>query len=59
MSQVPTAEAWPKIERFSCLLKDKNARYVKIFAKNIGRCPAWHPGAGGKAWLFTDEIVVE
>ena len=34
------------------------ARYIKVSAKNIGRCPPWHRGAGGKAWLFVDEIEV-
>ncbi|UCF19157.1 MAG: sulfatase-like hydrolase/transferase [Gemmatimonadota bacterium] len=33
-------------------------RYLRIKARNLGRCPEWHPGAGGKAWLFVDEIVV-
>jgi hypothetical protein len=32
---------------------------VKIHAMNRGVCPPWHLGAGGKAWLFADEIVVE
>ncbi len=36
-----------------------NARYVKVVAKNVGVCPDWHPAAGGKAWLFSDEIIVE
>ena len=35
------------------------ARYVRIEAENLGVCPAWHPGHGGKAWLFADEIIVE
>ncbi len=35
------------------------ARYVRVTAKSIGRCPSWHSGAGGKAWLFADEIIVE
>jgi hypothetical protein len=35
------------------------ARYIKVRAKNIGACPDWHPGSGGKAWLFVDEIMVE
>ncbi|HSG67324.1 MAG TPA: chitobiase/beta-hexosaminidase C-terminal domain-containing protein, partial [Bacteroidales bacterium] len=35
------------------------ARYFRIMAKNIGVCPEGHPGAGGKAWLFTDEIIIE
>ncbi len=34
-------------------------RYVRISAQNVGVCPPWHPGAGGDAWLFVDEIVVE
>ena len=35
------------------------AKYFKIRAKNIGVCPEGHPGEGGKAWLFTDEIIIE
>jgi hexosaminidase len=35
------------------------ARYVRVFARNLGVCPSWHVGRGGKAWLFVDEIVVE
>jgi hypothetical protein len=34
------------------------ARYVKVRAENAGPLPAWHPGAGGKAWIFVDEIAV-
>ena len=41
---------------YSC--KEK-ARYIKLTAINQGICPKWHPGAGNKAWLFADEIVVE
>lgn len=46
------------------ILKDfvvagKPARFVRIHARNIGFCPPWHKGAGGKAWLFADEIVVK
>ncbi len=35
-----------------------NARYVKVIATNIKKCPDWHAGAGGKAWIFVDEVVV-
>jgi len=35
------------------------SRYIKFYAKNVGRCPSFHKGAGGKAWLFIDEIIVE
>jgi alpha-L-fucosidase len=34
------------------------ARYVRVRAANAGLCPQWHKGAGGKAWLFIDEIIV-
>jgi hypothetical protein len=34
-------------------------RFVKVRARNVGLCPLWHNGAGGKAWLFVDEIAVE
>lgn len=34
------------------------ARYLKVTAVNRKACPAWHKGAGGKAWIFVDEIEV-
>ncbi|MCD6200228.1 MAG: family 20 glycosylhydrolase [Bacteroidales bacterium] len=35
------------------------ARYVRILVINRGDCPDWHPGAGQKAWVFIDEVLVE
>jgi hypothetical protein len=29
---------------------------VRVHAENIRQCPSWHPGAGGKTWIFADEI---
>ncbi|MCK5001051.1 MAG: discoidin domain-containing protein, partial [Anaerohalosphaera sp.] len=37
----------------------KAVRYVRVHAKNVAVCPEWHPGSGGNAWLFTDEIIVK
>ena len=34
-------------------------RFIKIVAENIKECPSWHKGSGGKAWLFTDEIIID
>ncbi|HEV8429247.1 MAG TPA: GH92 family glycosyl hydrolase [Pyrinomonadaceae bacterium] len=34
------------------------ARYIRIRAVNFGKIPAWHPGSGGDAWIFVDEILV-
>ncbi|HEU4765910.1 MAG TPA: GH92 family glycosyl hydrolase [Pyrinomonadaceae bacterium] len=37
----------------------QEARYVLIRAENFGKIPAWHPGSGGDAWIFVDEIIIE
>ncbi|MDZ7304743.1 MAG: family 20 glycosylhydrolase [candidate division KSB1 bacterium] len=47
------------IKDFSVAFDRQLARYICVKAKNIGTCPEWHPGAGGKAWIFVDEIMVE
>lgn len=36
-----------------------NCRYIKVFAKNYGKLPSWHLGAGGEAYIFIDEIIAE
>lgn len=38
---------------------NKKARFVKIEALNMSIAPSWHKGAGGKAWIFADEISVK
>lgn len=58
---------WPAADDFTVLESREadarfvplRARYVRLVARGIGVCPPGHAGAGGKAWLFTDEIVVE
>lgn len=34
----------------------KSYRYFKIVATNYGKLPHWHPGAGGEAFIFVDEL---
>lgn len=34
-------------------------RYIKIKAMNFGKLPTWHPGAGGDAFIFVDEIEIK
>ncbi|MBN2416681.1 DUF4838 domain-containing protein [bacterium] len=46
------------IQTFSVKTDPVPARYVKVTAENRGICPRWHKGAGGKAWIFADEIIV-
>ena len=36
----------------------ERARYLRVRAESILTCPTWHKGAGGKAWIFLDEIIV-
>jgi hypothetical protein len=55
---VPTKEEAPAIQEFAPHFY-LAARYIRITAKNIGVCPSWHKGAGGKAWLFADEILID
>ncbi len=35
------------------------ARYVRVFARNYGTIPDWHPGHGEGAFIFIDEILVD
>jgi hypothetical protein len=37
----------------------RKARFVRVKARKIGLVPEWHNGAGGKACLFADEIIIE
>jgi hexosaminidase len=56
---VPSAHKETSIKELTQSLKNVKARYVHVYAKNVGICPDWHAGKGDKAWLFVDEIVVE
>ncbi len=37
---------------------NSSARFVRVQAINRKVCPDWHDGAGGKAWIFADEIII-
>jgi predicted alpha-1,2-mannosidase len=56
---VPLDEPGSFIRGFKAEIGETSARYVKVKAKNIGKCPPWHPGAGENAWIFIDEIRIE
>jgi hypothetical protein len=39
---------------------NKNIRYIKVVAQPaFETIPSWHLGAGGKPWIFADEIIIE
>jgi hypothetical protein len=46
------------IKDFSGTIAPHSARYVRMRAQNFGKLPDWHSGAGGNAWIFADEILI-
>lgn len=48
-----------RINQYFTSFPEMTARYVRVVARSIGTCPPWHVGAGSKAWIFCDEIIVE
>ncbi|OGD22654.1 MAG: hypothetical protein A2W03_16260 [Candidatus Aminicenantes bacterium RBG_16_63_16] len=56
---VPALSPDPVVKEFSVETQGRKARYVRVSARNIGVCPDGHPGAGEKAWVMADEIVIE
>jgi len=58
-NEIPDEQTGAVIKSFDAAFEKIKARFIRVRAKNIGACPPWHQGAGGKAWLFADEITVE
>jgi predicted alpha-1,2-mannosidase len=58
-NDTPVDESGSFTKKFSASISKTQAQFVKVTARNIGKCPAWHPGAGEKAWVFVDEIRIE
>ncbi len=56
---VPDTTGGAFVTPFNVSFPAVKARYVKVDAISRKVCPDWHIGAGGKAWLFIDEIVVK
>ncbi|MDF1559880.1 MAG: family 20 glycosylhydrolase [Bacteroidales bacterium] len=52
-------EQGSRTEEYFASFPPVTARYIRVVARGLGTCPPWHAGAGGKAWLFCDEIIVE
>jgi hypothetical protein len=53
------ADARTSIQRIEAEVQAGPVRFIRVRARNLGQCPDWHPGAGGEAWLFVDEIIVD
>lgn len=56
---IPVAERDTQIKDFTAKFSEQKVKVVRVTAKNLGQCPAGHPGENQSAWLFVDEIMVE
>ncbi len=46
------------VRELKTLITPVTTRYVRVNATNLGKIPAWHPGAGGDAYIFVDEVII-
>ncbi len=58
-TDVAPEDMTPQIKNYAAEIAPTKARYVRVHAYNLGKIPAWHPGAGYEAFIFVDEIFVE
>ena len=58
-TDVPQNKEGVIIKDYSKKLSGVSTRFIKVVGKTIGKCPPWHLGAGGKAWVFADEVVIK
>jgi hypothetical protein len=58
-NEVPDTNRDSIIKDFVRGIPPAKARFVRVKAYNYGELPAWHPGAGGDAYIFVDEIIIE
>jgi hypothetical protein len=57
-NETPEREGGTVTKDFVKTIPPQSARYLRIRAVNFGKIPSWHPGVGGDAWIFVDEISV-
>jgi predicted alpha-1,2-mannosidase len=58
-NEVADKEYGVMVRDFVQTIPQSKARYVRVKAYNYGRIPEWHPGKGGDAWIFVDEVFVQ
>jgi hypothetical protein len=57
--EIPDNSYENQVKELSANIKPRRARYVKFVAPYYGKIPKWHLGAGGEAFIFIDELIVE
>ncbi len=58
-SDVEDTEEGSFTQELIMVLDGSPLRAIRFTGKNYGKLPAWHPGAGGEAFIFVDELIVE
>jgi predicted alpha-1,2-mannosidase len=56
---LPIEDKLPQVKEVQLKGAVTQARYIRVRAKQYGKLPAWHEGAGGDTHIFCDEITVE
>ena len=59
VTDVAAEDMEQKIREYRREIEPTKARYVRVKAFNLGKIPAWHPGAGFDAFIFVDEIFID
>jgi len=58
-NELEPSEQDREIKEFAFNGDTRQAQYVRVLGKSIIECPPWHAGAGEKAWIFADEVIVK
>lgn len=53
-----TDESYDGIQEYVVEFEPQRVKYLKVQAGTVDKLPSWHTGAGGKAFLFVDEVIV-
>jgi len=55
-NEIPAENQEASIKEHKASFYAMPVQYIRVYATNPGKCPDWHQGAGGKTWVFIDEI---
>ncbi|MDX9729952.1 MAG: family 20 glycosylhydrolase, partial [Bacteroidales bacterium] len=58
-TEIDPTDQGNRIQTYFTSFPAVKARYIRVMSRGLITCPPWHAGAGNRAWLFCDEIVVE
>jgi hypothetical protein len=40
-----------------CAFPETSVACVKLVLEPVAKLPSWHPGKGGRGWVFADEVL--